>query len=785
MHAINRPAAKCRTSRFALCSVMLTCAAWPAHTLRAQAAAGSDQLQEIVVTAQKRESTVQSTPISITALSGEMLQDLGYTNVLEIASLAPGISARSSGPGQTEFEMRGLASTAGSAPTVGFYLDEAPLTPAAASLNGKVVVDPNLFDLNRIEVLRGPQGTLYGAGSMGGTIKLVTNPPKLNTLEATPELDVSGTAGNGFNRGGNLMLNLPLVEDRLAARIVVSDQYTDGWIDRIVLNPFPTGPGGNCGYYTCQRGDVLAAPVEKVYEHSNWEQLDSIRGSLLFKVDDRTSITALGMYQTIVMGGYSQYDSPPNTEAHYQPIDQSEPFSDRFKLFTITVDHDFNFAKLTATGAYYDRFQSQTADTSEQQQALLGADYGLTGFSYAPYTEIDTTLQRSAEVRLTSSTSGPIQWIVGGFGSDFQSVYNAYTANSAWAAVSTGGAAANPLGIAYQVTNPYHVDQYALFGEGTYSFANHLEATVGLRWYRYQTDFNYEQAGFFSNSGNATKLSGGAETSSDGFNPKFNLAYIPTGDLTLYATIAKGFRPGGANTPVPANLCGQSISQTYASDSIWNYEIGEKARFLDDRLSINADLYYIQWKNIQQFLLIPSCGFTYTGNAGDAEAYGPEIEVNFRPTNEITVAFSGAYTKSQITSVAPSAQGFKEAANQPIEPGLAIENVPIFTASGRVAFDHPMGDNYRFLASAIESYTGSQHDAAFYYQELPGYANLSGRLGLSHNRFEAFLFGDNLANKQAPLTINTTSFSVLVPSYNRVSTNQPRTIGLQMLYRYP
>src|SRR6202043_3737011 len=197
------------------------------------------ELEEILVTAEKRESTVQKTPISITAISGADLQAQGISSLLSVAQQVPGLSFKTSGPGQTEFEMRGLTSTGGQSPTVGFYLDETALTPPAMAQNGKVVIDPNLFDLNRIEILRGPQGTLYGAGSMGGTIKLVTNQPDPQRFSANLEGIGSGTNGGGFNHTENAMVNAPIIPDVVALRVVATDKYVEGWIDRDVLSPFP------------------------------------------------------------------------------------------------------------------------------------------------------------------------------------------------------------------------------------------------------------------------------------------------------------------------------------------------------------------------------------------------------------------------------------------------------------------------------------------------------------------------------------------------------------------
>ena len=741
-------------------------------------------LEEVVITAEKRVSTVQQTPLSISAVSGDELAALGRVSVADIAEIVPGISMRNSGPGQTEFVMRGLASSAGSGPTVGFYLDEVPLPPAAGSLNGKVVVDPSLYDLSRVEVLRGPQGTLYGSGSMGGTIKLVTTPPQLNVFEGSAHADGSETAGGGINRGGDLALNIPLVQDHVAARIVGTSQYTDGWIDRDVLDNFPTGPGGNCGYYVCTRGNVLAEPISKQYTHTNWSHLEALRADLLWKVGDNTTIRPFAMYQTIYSGGPGEYDSPPGTLAHYQPVDQAEPFSDRFDLFAVTLTHEFQGAQLTANGAYFNRRQSLVGDTSEEQQSLLGEFYGLTDYSAAPYSEIDRTTQRSVEVRLTSSGDGRFQWIGGLFASNFESIYDAYVANPAWASASTGGAAANPTGIAYQVDTPYHMKQYAVFGESSYKITDALKATVGLRWYKYDTTMHFEQAGFFTPSGSATPYAGDVSGSWSGVNPKFNLAYVPGPNLTTYASISKGFRPGGVNTPISQSVCGQSPPLSYDPDTIWNYEVGEKTRFLEGQLSLNADLYYIQWKGLQQSLTIPACGLLYTGNVGDAHSYGPELELSWHLTRSLVASFSGAYTESEVTHVAASSQGNLLAANQPLTDGVPIQNVPKYTLSTWIEYQRQLANGYQASLRVLDAYVASQHDLAFYFQELPGYNLLNMRLGLARGAWQAHLFGDNLLNKQAELTINTTSYSLLVPAFNRVATNQPRTFGLDLQYQF-
>jgi len=406
-----------------------------ADTGAATRVARNDALEEIVVTAEKRSSTVQDTPISMTAMSGDLMQQEGISDLYGVVQAVPGISVRTAGPGQTELEMRGLSSSGGSAPTVGFYLDDYPLTPPAAALNGKVVIDPDLFDLNRVEVLRGPQGTLYGSGSMGGTIKLVTNPAKLNEFEGAVEATGSGTTGGGFNRGGNLMLNAPLIGNRLAMRVVLTEKYTDGWINRIVESnfPVPTGPGPcGPGWPGCTRGDVTAVTPTGVVPRVNWERLQGGRVELLAEPLDALKIDATAMYQKITAGGYNEYDLPPGIpSAHYQPFNNFEPIFDEFRLYGVTVTYDMSFAQLTSATAYYSREESQTSDVSEALYSVVGL-FGVTAsqFIQIPFTESDSTRQFSEELRLASTGKGPFQWIGGLYFSRFDPSFPSTTRRS-------------------------------------------------------------------------------------------------------------------------------------------------------------------------------------------------------------------------------------------------------------------------------------------------------------------------------------------------------------------
>ena len=652
-------------------------------------ARGGD-LEEIVVTAEKRDSTVQATPISMSALSGADLSQQNIGSVQDLVGAIPGISLRTAGPGQTEYEMRGLGSSGGSVATVGFYLDETPLSASAVALNGRTVIDADLYDLNHAEVLRGPQGTLYGAGSMGGTIKLVTNQPKLTTLEGSAAVDASQTTGGSTNGRGSLMLNLP-IGDIAAFRFVTTDKYISGWIDRKVIAPgqFPTPTGyGACGVYYCNRGDVANAPVADNITGSNLERFISSRGSLLVQPLDVLSITGSFMYQRIDADGYNNYQSPPGCCAIYQPYDIKEPYYDSFHLWSLKVSYDMPFANLTSASSYWKRDVYQSTDSTEALQNI----FNYTQFVPNLYEDNDTTWQLAQELRLTSRGEGDFQWVGGLYYANLHSGY--ITKNQAVGFVTTPacpygagptagscpagsqftyGAIAgyNPEGLMFNDNNPNILTQKAVFGEASYKFTPTLKLTAGLRFYKFDISNEANQRGLGTATGNATPTIASASGSNTSLLPKLNLSYEPTSDLTLYSTLAKGSRPGGVNLPIPLSpssfyYCGGPAPGTiyaagsgpsyltsqpsyYAPDDIWSLEFGEKAKLDDRRFTVNADVFYVKWHNIQQ-LIVLSCGYPYNTNVGDAKSYGPELEMAAKITDGLTVDLSGAYTQAYISA---------------------------------------------------------------------------------------------------------------------------------------
>src|SRR5712664_3909188 len=553
-------------------------------------------LEEIVVTAEKRESTVQATPIAMTALSAGDLTKENITSIQDLVGAIPGISLRTAGPGQTEYEMRGLASSGGSVATVGFYLDETPLSASAVALNGRTVIDAVLYDLNRTEILRGPQGTLYGAGSMGGTIKLVTNPPKLKTLEGAAEVDASQTTGGSTNGRGSLMLNVP-IGDIAALRFVTTDKYISGFIHRYVIAPgqfpFPTN-FGNCLSYCCTRGDVQDAPVAKDISNSNIERFISSRASLLVQPTDALSITGTFMYQRIDADGYNNFQAPPNREAIYQPYDIKEPYYDSFHMWSLKVSYDMSFANLTSASSYWKRDVYQSTDSTEALQNI----FNYTQFVPNLYEDNDTTTQIAQELRLTSRGEGDFQWVGGLYYSNLHSGY--ITKNQTVGFVTTpvcslpglggdptlGGHCApgttftygsfnppgspgyNPEGIMFNDNNPNVLKQKAIFGEASYKVTPTLKVTAGMRFYKFDISNNSNQRGQGTASGNAIPTIATASGTNTSLLPKVNVSYEPSSDLTLYSTVSKGSRPGGVNLPIPLNpngfyYCGPGTGASY------------------------------------------------------------------------------------------------------------------------------------------------------------------------------------------------------------------------------
>jgi iron complex outermembrane receptor protein len=743
----------------------------------------SGQLEEIVVTAEKRESTVQTTPISLTAVSGADIRDRGLTDLGSLVQSVPGVSIRTSGPGMAEYEMRGVASTGGNSPTVGFYYDDTPLTSPAGSNEGKIVISPALYDLNRVEVLRGPQGTLYGSGSMGGTIKVVPNPPDPNAYEGSAEASFGDTDHGGFDHAENAMVNLPFGGGLAALRIVGSYSYDAGWIDRIVIpaSVFPpaTSPCAAAPTFTgCVRGNVLAAPVQADYHDANDVERTTVRVSALIKPIDGLSITPSIFYEKLRAGGLPYIDSVPGTDAHYQPYGVPENYYDEFKLGALNIKYGTDYIDLSSTTSYWSRHEPLTQDTTESWDTGLGLTQFAPGIGSSAAVEYNPSHQLTEELRVASAGNSNPKWLLGYFYSDFWSSWN--TIFSATDAVPLLGS--NNL---FTYISPTAILQQSFFGEATYNITEPFAITAGLRRYYYHAPVSVDQYGATT----ATVVNTTAEKD-QGITPKVSLSYDVAKGLLLYATAAKGFRPGGGTGPVPTSgpfSCEAQLQLEYGStsnvsgpisfksDSVWSYELGEKFRTEDRRLTINASTYFEHWSGVQQTNALSSCGYIYTANVGDAHVKGAELEIQAIVVPDLLVSINGSYSEATLVSSSLIDAGFN--------PGTAIQQVPRWTSSASIAYRHSLTDRLALTARADSTYVGTRTDETFSLNTLPSYVLTNVRAGVEGERWSAALFVNNVADKRALLN-NITEDAINLPTFNRVAVSQPRTAGVDLNYRF-
>jgi outer membrane receptor protein involved in Fe transport len=779
-------------------------------TLRANAGAAiapqsaDTTLEEIVVTAQKRSSTVQTTPISITAVSGEDLQARGISSLASLAEGTPGVSLKREGPSQTEIEMRGMTSSGGNSATVGFYLDDIPLAGPASAQNGHVVIDPDLYDLNRVEILRGPQGTLFGSGSMGGTVRLITNQPNLSEFQSSAQSVLSGTDGGGFNHKDSLMVNLPLIDDTLALRLAGTEDYTSGWIDRIVANPFPLAGGNPVGTV---RGNVLDAPIQTRYPGSNAYQTYAVHATVLWKPTANLSITPALLHTASTQNGISAYDSDPGTLAHYQPFDIAEPLTDSLTAYSLNVSYSFPSFDLTSSTARWTRYSSQIEEASEAfnnpaEEITYASNYGLpnpgfygrTGSGPEHGIEGDPSHQFSEELRLASTGNGRASWVAGLYYSDFYSLwgFNGTTPNySSFMDLGTLAPATTPNW--FDAHSPTTITQDAGFGDVTYAVTDELKVDVGARVNHYDYRFSSCISGWGSGYGAATpSCSGLIALSSTSFNPKFNLTYNFSPDLMAYGTVSTGFRPGGGDAVYPTTgaawgpafqqqgYTGTKWPTTYKPDRVISYELGEKARFLDRRLTLNASIYYEDWRNIQLESYPNDWALNINGNY--VHIYGADFDVLAKLGAGFQLEVAAGYLYEYLDG----------GPHWVIAPVHKLPDVAPVSGTVSLSYSKALSDSYTFTARLESSYTGPRYSIFFSdpyeftgtYRQLPGYDLVNVRAGLKfHDKWSATAFIDNLTNKHAQLESMFTE-NEPQPSFTRIETNQPLTGGVDLTYRF-
>ncbi len=740
--------------------------------LAQQAAPGGAQsgtLDDIIVTAEKRSESLEKVPLSIVAYSAEALSEIGVQDFSSLAARIPGVTLNSAGPGQSSYSIRGIASVGGNAPTTGMYIDDTPILPSGGD-GATAGIDPDLFDLTRVEVLRGPQGTLYGASSMGGTIRLITNQPNLTKEEGAVKVEGSDTEHGGGNVRLDAMYNMPLIEDRVALRMVGTYKDFSGFIDRDV-GVWAPNPGAQPAY------PVSPANPSSIVRDVNTEKLYSLRTMLKIAVNDAFTITPSVWVQDLQMGGLPDYDiaSGDSTGPLIQarPFNLSEAYSDRFVLSNITMNYDLGWGSLLSTTSYMHRQETNPDDETEALEDNIPQGQ----FVPNVYSPIVTTRELTEELRMAFNPAGwDLSGVAGAYFNNADRHYYVDYLTPNYATLFGNSPSSLPYlplsDTNYSQHGDYSPKQYAVFTELNYAITGKWKATAGLRWYDMEyTAQRYEDG--WSNGG-PTLSEGSAKNT--GFNPKAELSYQATEQQLYYVSASKGVRPGGVNTSNLAQKgCGQDYGP-YGPDSLWNYELGAKTRWFDGALTVNAAAYYIKWSDVQQGDTLP-CSYQITENAGAAVVHGGELEIQGNIGAHLQLGAGVGYTKAVLAADAPSLGG---------TDGEQLENVPLWNgnASAKYLFNPLPG--YDGFVRADGQYVGQSFpdfdrtDPATFQR---AYALLDVRGGIIHGPWAADLFVNNVFDKQAALS-QYISDNYAATTRTRMFTNQPRTAGLSLQWKF-
>ena len=754
----------------------------------------SGEIQSVIVTAQKRKEDASKVPISISVIGGDELVAQHITDYADITRAIPNISFSGGGgggdagdgPGLSNIEIRGISSTAGSA-TVGIYLDDVSMTVSNVYSMGSA--EPKFFDLDRVEVLRGPQGTLYGASSMGGTIKFITNQPNLKEQETDFYTEMSTFNKGQASYNGNVVFNEPLIQDELALRFGVETGHQGGFINQVDN----TGTVTNYGI--------------------NWQDDAVMRLALKWAPTKDLSITPSVFYQKVRTGdidvSYTQLiaDNHP-TGIPLLNFETSkmvrEPGTDELLVPTVTVNYGFDAGDLTSVTNFFKRQFQRTQDGSYTNSTITSSYIvGNPALAAAIY-ELPSHVslknqieQVSQEIRLASKPyqpgGSPVTWLVGAYiANEHTSItendpilgINAAFAN---AGVSPTDATVLPGAEPYGFPNDntfhgayrIHDEQQSLFGEMNYYFEPTLHGTVGLRYLHASQDYNTSQSLYYSGGG----LSGDGQINNNKATPKLSLTWEVSPTDTLFTSAAEGFRVGGANPPVPQSLCSltKPTPTSYKSDSLWSYEVGDKSRFLNNTVALNASLFYVKWKAMQQNIEL-SCDFDYDINVGDATSYGGEVELKVKPIPSVLIDFSGGITHAALSNSDAANAGLYGAVE-----GAAIPGVPVYNAALTTQYDYNFNEEYYgFLRGALR-WTGSSHGGFAFLPNgapdpdyiRPGYFTADLSTGVSWDKWEATFFVKNLLNNN-----NVIQRPIVQSTLGEVYRIEPRSIGVSLSAKF-
>lgn len=763
------------------------------------------QLEEVVVTATKRSESAQDIPITIQTLGEETLDDLGIGNFKDYIRYLAGVTSGGRGPGRNEVFIRGvsagkgglkIAGAVGLEPNVAMYLDEAPI-----SMGGRNI-DPYMTDMNRVEVLPGPQGTLYGASSQAGTVRLITNKPEFNEFSAGFDVSVSETSGADGSNAVEAYANIPIIDDTLAARIAVYNVKEGGYINNIratkqigLQNP---GFGGVIPETRAvARNDQLA---ENNFNDATYE---GFRVGVRWAPNDDWDLQLQHTSQTIETDGVWDFDPTLGdlNSVSFQP-DTAE---DEFDLTTWTVTGRLASLDVIYTGSYLDRLVEGISDYSGYADVGPYIPYYICDYpGYAncgePAFYLDqyyNTERTTHEFRLNTDMDRRLRLLVGVFYDDTENVERGdwnYPATVAQGfapnapipgATSSNPNARNP-GVAFFNDFTRTKEELSFFGELYFDITDSLTATVGAR--RYDIEIGLRGSSNFANrdygSGDGDggrnideilKDSSPADLSDTIF--KFNLQWDINDDIMVYGTWSEGYRPGGFNrnggsSKVPG--VGPFVPDFYQSDEVTNMEFGWKMSLLNQALRFNGSIYRVEWEAMQIGVLdFDISNLTFIDNVSDAEISGVEIDAAWLPTDNLSLFANLSFNDTELTDVPANIVGL-ESEGSP----LALAPELQYVLRGR--YDWALSESSGAFAQLVYQYTDDQissivSDASF---NMDSYSTWDASLGYSRDKWTITLFGENLSDERATLFISNEDDIV------KTTPNRPRTYGLRLSYRY-
>jgi iron complex outermembrane recepter protein len=695
--------------------VLLTATSLAAGVLAPSLAAAQEAqpttLDEVIVTGTKRDSTIQDVPFSINAQTQEDIQRSGAVTLEDLSRNVAGLTIQNLGPGQSQVAVRGVSAgqvvrdQPGVKEQVGVYLDESVISLSLFT------PDFDLFDLDRVETLRGPQGTLFGSGSVGGTIRYITNQPLLGEVGGLVEANVNAVPGDagGFLKGA---INIPLGET-VAVRAV--------------------------GYHTEYAGFIDALRLDASLENNvNSGSRTGGRIAVLFQPTPGVSITPRIVYQEIRADGFNRQDAfnlfanpftttlrPVALGERQQFLLLDEDFADDTLLADITASIDFGPVELTSVTSYIDRSIAVNRDASTLSGSV-SVDLGFPSAAVLlPSKLVDTTdlEQFTQELRLSSTSDGPFQWLVGVFYSKIDRLYNqrlptpgydAYT--DATLGAGTSAAVANGFGpdSPYNASLPYDIKQTAVFGEASYNI-DRWTITAGGRFYDFTEERRFTSGGLFANGDDQTD-----ETSSSGFTPRVLVSYEASDNVTLNAQAAQGFRLGGVNDPLNLPLCSPEDEaifggfQSYEDETLWNYEAGFKSRF--SRFTFNAAAFYTDIKDLQTTLDAGSCSSRVVFNVPKAHTVGIEGELSATIFDGLEIGISGSVLEAEFDSTVVDGTGTVIGG---IREGNRLPSVPRFQISLNATYSRSLNDRMDGYISASLQHVGSRYTQASDQEDNP------------------------------------------------------------------